>query len=133
MPFEEFKEKRGRGRYGFPVVTIMRSGGIGFNGEAHDAMGKPDRIVLAFDPETRRIGLRGAKRNEYSHSYPIHSSSEHSMWVSGRSFLRYYDIVGESTTRYRAASGEGFLVIDLSEPPLRQVRKKERGGDDAEG
>ena len=127
MPFEDFTIRGGRARFGFPTVTVMRSGGIALNKDAYDQIGNPAKIVLAFERETTRIGIRVGEASE-AFSYPVRQVSVDSWWVPGRSFLRYHGITRESTEKYRAQMEDRYLTIDLNDKPVHQEHRGMRKG-----
>ena len=128
MPFEDFEQRGGRTRFGFPAVTLMRSGGIALNKDAYQEISRPARIVLAFDREGQRIGIRAGEASE-AFSYPVRQVSLDSWWVPGRSFLRYQGITRENTVKYRAKMEGRYLTIDLNDKPVHQEHRGMRKED----
>ena len=128
MPFEDFTQKGGRARFGFPAVTLLRSGGLSLNGEAYRVLGKPPAIVLAYDKVERRVGIRPAKPTE-SFAYPVREISEDSYWVAAQGFLKYYGLSATETSRYAASMDGLYLAVDLKKEPVqREKRAATKGG-----
>lgn len=126
MPFEEFRQKGGRAKFGFPAITLMRSGGIALNRLAYDDLGRPTRVVLAYDRETTRIGIRASDGSE-DFAYPVRQLGEDSWAVAGKSFVRYFGIAVNRTTRHRAAMDGNYMTIDLREKPVHEERERGEG------
>jgi hypothetical protein len=122
MPFEDFVPQGGRTRFSFPAVTVMRSGGIALNEAAYKAMGAPSHVVLAFDQETRRIGIRAAVQSVDA-GYRLTRVSSDSWWVSARAFLAYYDLTFTATAKYRAKADGAYITISLDDAPLHRERR----------
>ncbi len=123
MPFEEFRPYGGRTRFGFPTVTIMRSGGMSLNECGYKELHEAPRVVVAFDRETKRIGIRPAEEGE-GFGYRVHKFSNDSWWIPARAFLAYHDVPQSITRKYRAQMDERYLVIDLTVKPVHQERRK---------
>jgi len=132
MPFEEYSLKRARTRFGFPAVTIMRSGGLSFNDKANDEIGKPERVVLAYDNERQLIGIRAARDGDEV-TFPVRRASNDSWWVPARSFLKYFDIARDKTTKFRAQThDEGYLAVSLRSRPVHEERRAASGREAAD-
>jgi len=132
MPFEDFKKRGGRTKFGFPAVTLMRSGGIALNEDGYAEIGRPKRIVFAYEREERRIGIRAGEESE-EYSYPVRNVSPDSWWIPARAFLRYYDIAPTATTKYRARMDGTYLTCGLKDTPVhreRRAKKKEIPSDE---
>jgi hypothetical protein len=130
MPFVEFRQRGGRGRFGFPVLTLLRSGGFNLNGAAYQELGRPSKVVLAYDVEDKRIGVRRAEGEE-PYAYPVREVSSDSFWVAAQGFLRYYGLEDRSATRrYKAQLDGNYLAVDLKSEPLQRERRKENGGEE---
>jgi hypothetical protein len=125
MPFEEFTGKGGRTRFGYPAITLLRSGGLSLNQAAFDRLSRPVTVVLAFDRDTRRIGVRGGLPQE-SFAYPVRKTSDDAYWVAAQSFLRYYGIDVQATERYRCEDDERYLVVDLNKEPVQREKRAVR-------
>lgn len=127
MPFEVFKAKGEKRRYGFPAITIQKSGGIGVNDLAFKALGRPAHVVLLFDKETGRIGVKKPADNEGQYAYPIRPSGGSAYVIPARRFFTYYNIDFSKTRRYLAEDQEdGMLVIELGKPIVVPGKAKER-------
>ena len=101
MPFEDFRPSGGRTRFGFPTVTIMRSGGMSLNERGYKEIGKPTRVVVAYDGEAVKIGVRAAEEDE-TFAYRVQKFSTDSWWIPARAFFAYHDIPQNVTRKYRA-------------------------------
>ncbi len=125
MPFEEFTGKGGRTRFGYPAVTLLRSGGLSLNRAAFQVLSFPKNVVLAFDPDTKRVGIRGAGVDE-SYAYPVRQTSDDAYWIAAQSFLRYYGIHVPETVRYASDRDGTYLVVDLMEEPVQREKRTAR-------
>lgn len=127
MPFKLFEGRGERGRYGFPVVTVQSSGGIGLNLVAYEELDEPKFLKLYYDEEEERIGLESANRSD-DYAYPVRPSGESGYSVSVRSFLKFFDIDISVTRKFRATIEGNMLVATLDDPI--HVRKKRRKVED---
>jgi len=128
MGFELFKEKGGRARYSFPVVTLQASGGISMNDKAHEALGRPSHVVLYYDKKEMKVGLKGSDGSE-QYAFPLRDTGGTAWSTSVKSFFMYYTIDQDDTRRFRVEKDKegGLLVIDLKEP-LTTMKKRNRSG-----
>ena len=129
MSFEIFKEKGGRARYSFPVVTLQASGGISMNDKAFEALGRPSHVVLYYDKKESKIGLKGSDGSE-QYAFPLRDSGSGTAWsTSVKSFFMYYTIDQQETRRFKVVKDResGLLVIDLKEP-LKTMKRRSRSG-----
>ncbi len=123
MPFEEFRQRGGRARFGFPVITVMRSGSVGLNKMAYERLGSPTHVILAYDREKHRIGVRACDASEDA-AHPVRSVATGASWIiTARSFLRYYDVDTSATARYKGEWNEPYLVADLEAPIHTEKRR----------
>jgi len=127
MPFEEFRQKGGRARFGFPAVTLLRSGGMALNGEANRALGTPDAVVLAYDKDEDRIGVRAGRGETFA--YPVRKTTEDSYWIAAQGFLKYHAIVVKDTVRYSAALDGEYLAVSLTAEPVQREKRATAKGD----
>ena len=128
MGFELFSHKGEKGRFSFPTVTILASGGLGLNDVAHRAINEPEYVQLYYDRESARIGIKTTDAED-ANGFPVRRSGESSMLISARSFCLYYGISTDVTARYRAEVIDDMMVADLGTPVwTRRSRKKGRDG-----
>ena len=129
MPFERFRQRKGRARYGFPVATLQASGGMSLNDLVYAQLGQPSHIILSFDPDERLIGLEPS-RGEEDYAFPVRRSGgteENKNWaLSIRSFYAYYDIDVQVTRRYKVVEQENMAVIDLNDEPVYTAKLRIR-------
>jgi hypothetical protein len=110
--FEEWTMRGVRSGVG-PAIAIQKGGILSVNREALDALGGAERVVLLFDREARLLGLRPATADE-GHSYAVRQQGDTQSWlISGKSFLRAYDVPTDHARRYAATMQDGILVADL--------------------
>ncbi len=67
--FEEF-DRKGVPVGTAPMVTIQKRGSFSLNRAAYDALGKPEQLVLLFNPERQVIALRPVGK-ENPRAYPV--------------------------------------------------------------
>lgn len=106
-------------------ITIQRSGNLFINGAAHTLMRKPEKVLLMYDKELKRIGF---KPDDSEKAFVLHGGDSRTgrRTVSIRSFLSYYAIPYEETKSYtpkEAESGE-YTYIDLNQPILSKGDKE---------
>jgi hypothetical protein len=99
-----------------PTLTIMRSGMIGLNDAAFDALGRPAWVVLRFHREKRLLAIRPTTE-DVPHKYKLNTNDrDKNVMFSAKSFCGNYGIeLDESRRRTAKLVGSG-LVVDLSEP-----------------
>lgn len=116
MPFERFTEV---GRVFRPRASLRSNGQIGFNHGSvkRFAMEKYSHVVLFYDREKKRVGIRLTDDSQEpgASTLILHSGNG---TVSARAFLEYYNLTPEKTTQYDITQEEGsdMLVIDISKP-----------------
>lgn len=121
MPeFEVFTKRRGMiGKE--PAMTLQASGGMGFNEAAFEALGKPKAVELLFDRTAQIIGVRRADPAK-PHAYPVRPPSERrdkGFLVSGRAFVKFYDIEVGVARRWKAYMEGDTLCVDLRSPSVQ--------------
>lgn len=116
MPFEEFKRNRMPSTQ-TPAVTIQKRGALSLNVAAFEALGSPKHVVLFYDRQTKRIGIRKASAST-PHAYIVRGvgNNQATHVVSGKAFLSYYDIPRDVARRWPAEMRGDMLVIDLKQP-----------------
>lgn len=128
MPFEEFTQRKARTRFGYPTVTLLRSGGLSLNKAAYELLKEPATVVLAFDKEEQKIGVRPGRQQE-EHAYVVNHVSDDSYWVAAQGFLKFYGIRVPLTTRYEAAMDSDYLATNLKAEPVHQEKRTVRTTD----
>ena len=116
MPFERYVK---RGRVYRPMASIWSRGQIGLNQGAVQRF-KLDNFeyaVLFFDAENKRIGIKLTNDETEAGTTKITRGSTGAV-ISAASFLGFYDIEHDSTTRYAIEfdEDEGLYVINLTKP-----------------
>ena len=132
MAFETFKRQRAAAATE-PTLTIQRRGALSLNTPAFDALGRPKHVELLFDPDEKLIGFRKAASTA-PHSYPVRAIGKNgaSHVISGKGFLKYYDIKRDVARRWPAEKRDDMLVVDLKQPGTelapRSGQSPDRGG-----
>ncbi len=122
MAFEVF-EFRGRISGNTPMLTIMRTGMFSLNGAARSEMFQGvERVVLMYDPDTRRIGIKPEKKATRN-SHKLSKTSN--MMFAARTFLKYYRIDYSETRKYELTwdSTLKAAVCDLAKRTAAGTRK----------
>lgn len=115
MAFELFT-KYGKGNR--PTCSIRASGQIGFNQGAVRLFKLCDGYAeLYYDVEMQRIGIKFSScGGPNTCRFRV---TERNAFISGRSFLHYYDIKYHGKSRkYAVTSYDGMLIIDLKQSLL---------------
>ena len=122
--FTEFRLKGAALSHQAPNVSISRNGNLTLNRPAMELIRDAGRVVLLFDDEDRRIGLRPAA--DESHARPARPSSGQRTWtISAEGFLKQFGVVHSEGRSYEPTEQDGVLVIDLNRPkPPRQTRRR---------
>jgi hypothetical protein len=126
MPFEKFDEAgsgRGGGGSTVPKISLRRSGSIGINRAALEEFFDEDdeAVVLYFDEEENRVGLRALKdKEEESSSYTL-TRSNGSASVAPQAFMKKHDLVPDITTQYspelvKQNQNLELVAINLDDP-----------------
>ena len=124
MPFERFTKTRSRGL--IPKVSIWSRGQIGFNKSAvaKFEIDKFDYLVLFYDKDSKRIGIKLTNDQEEGAIKIIRKLASGGALVSAKSFLFHYDIGGPETRNYglELDADSGLIVID-TERYRKSLRK----------
>jgi hypothetical protein len=119
--WEEFT-RRGAPVIDKPLVTIQKSGSLGLNRAAYEALERPDYIVLMFNRDEQLIGIRAADQDT-QHAYPLRKQQQsESYLIAGRAFVGHYEIEHDNARRYQAEIQGGILTIDLKQDGLEVGR-----------
>jgi hypothetical protein len=95
-------------------VSMSRIGEIMFNRHADEAMGRPEAVVLLFEPNTNKIGLRPASPL-MPNAFPVKPKGPcgHRL-VRAKPFMKKHDMRLDGTVRFRSAVVEnGILILCL--------------------
>jgi len=127
MAFERFTKTNARGFV--PKASIWSRGQIGFNQSAvrKFEFNKYDYVVLFYDVESKRIGIKLANKNEEGVIKISKKLASGGASVSAKEFLFHYDINIPDTRNYDLAidSDTGFLIIDTTKYKDRKKRSKQ--------
>lgn len=111
-----------------PTVTIRDRGVAVVNATAWELIGKPEHVLLLFDPDQQILGIQGVPPDT-PNSFPLTPASKRDPFtrnVSVRGLFRHHGVEIEDTRRYRAESWYGnTLLVNLREDPIT-MRKKDR-------
>ncbi len=119
--WEEFT-RRGAPVIDKPLVTIQKSGSLGLNRAAYEALGQPSYVVLMFNQAEQLIGIRVADQDT-PHAYPLRKQQQsESYLIAGRAFVGHYEIEHDSARRYRAEIQDGILTVNLKQDGLEVGR-----------
>ena len=113
MTWETFK---GGGKsYRFPVVSILRNGKMALNKGVIELLEDSREVVLEWDKEGQRIGLKPVKR---AHAGTRRVSyGEHNAGINVKMFLERYGIDYHKSRSYSVEKdGDGRLILNLQEP-----------------
>jgi len=122
MPFEKVEKNSRVGRGNVePMISLRASKTIGINKQAlEEFFQDATHVVLYYDPENKRLGLKPDKGEDDS-GYKI-SRSNSGGSVGCSSFLKQNDLVDEEKTRqYKPYSEElngdtELVAIDVEDP-----------------
>lgn len=102
-----------------PYVSINRRGEIVLNRSALELIDGAINVILFYDAETKRIGIRSAYRADYSLKVFCarhYGRGGRSRVVRAGRFLKQYGIVITETKVFRDLKAEAYqmLVLDLN-------------------
>jgi hypothetical protein len=125
MAFEKFTKTGARGLA--PKASIWSRGQIGFNQSAvaKFQINNYDYVVLFYDKESKRIGIKLTHKNEEG-AIKIVKSSTGAAFVSAKEFIFHYNMYVPETRNYDldVDAETGFIVIDTNKYRKR-LRKRE--------
>ena len=126
MAFERFTKTKARGFV--PKASIWSRGQIGFNQSAvlKFEFNKYDYVVLFYDDESKRIGIKLANKNEEGAIKVTKKLASGGAFVSAKEFLFHYNIYVTETRNYDLSidSDTGFLIMDTTKYKERKRRSK---------
>lgn len=109
--FEVFRGKRRRQHD--PAITIHAKGvTLGINAVAYEELGRPSRVVLLFDREDRRIGIRAATEGEEAIAYRI---TPNRSVIPCRDFTATYGLIFAEPRRLPATIADGVLIAAVGD------------------
>jgi hypothetical protein len=97
-------------RKGEPAISVNSQHKISFNKGAWFALGKPESVLLKFDPEKKVMGIepcRGADRR----AFPVKRHNANNAYTYAKPFLEHYGLVVRKTARYDAEMVGGELIV----------------------
>jgi hypothetical protein len=118
VAFERFDAANAKS--GPPTIGIQKGGSFSLNHAAWLLLGSPARVFLYYDRDAQAIAFSQAPDDQPS-AFKVRSNSGHeseysTRYVSGNSFLSYYDLWRYAATRVPARKNDDdFLVGELSE------------------
>lgn len=95
-------------------VSMSRIGEITFNRHADEALGRPEAVVLLYEPNEDKIGLRPT-HPLMSNAFPVKPKGPcgHRL-VRAKPFITKHDLRVDGTVRFRSAVVEnGILILSL--------------------
>lgn len=98
-----------------PFVSVYRSGVLGLNHAAYETLGRPPAVLLLFEREGKRIGLRPTTLDVDDAFRVRKQVAAKSYLISAQPFLQLYGISDGTTRRLPAALHDGLLVVSLRE------------------
>lgn len=121
MAFEEFR-KRAAPMPKSPSLTFQKHGTVSLNRPAMDLLGHPKYVVFMYDRDDRIVGLRPTdSENDGYQVRPapakgVPEEQAATFVISGRAFLKYYEITPTSSQRFTPYVTDGVLCVDLKGP-----------------
>lgn len=113
MTYADFKTKGDHGYHIAPTLTLSKSGGTFVNGAAFALLGRPDKVVLAFDADNKKLGMRVASDDDAAFAYRITNTGK-TRWISTAALLRANDYPRPvKTVRLLAAMDGSYLSVKL--------------------
>ena len=109
--FELFTE-RNRRVADAPAATIQARGAIGLNAVSYELLGSPEAVLLYFDPEDKRIGIRPAQAGEV-YAYPCrpNGAAGSGRLIRARSVLIKNAIDHDKTQPVEVHSEDDMLIL----------------------
>lgn len=95
--------------YKGPRITLLKRGQFNFNQATYDLLGKPETIVLLFDPKHRAVGLKGSTK-DVEHSYPLTKGVRSGYTICVMALSKHKHIDLSKTRRFDAHIVSGVLV-----------------------
>ena len=130
MGFEVFD--RSKAVYGrAPKVTAAPRGMISINQSAYRKMGNPAFVLLMFDAENGRIGIKGTSDEREGFKVRVATRPGSPAVLSASTFFNYYDITSTESRSWTPTFDNDVLIIDLKDAGRPASTPRARGDDDA--
>jgi hypothetical protein len=111
-----------------PWVTIQKRGTISLNRAAYLLLGSPKAVDLLYSSEHQIVGLRpGDPRDRDAVAVRSPTGKDGGPFVvSGLAYIRFYEVLVDTSRRWPAYLENGVLCVDLREPgvPVSSNRAK---------
>ncbi|MFN0279550.1 MAG: hypothetical protein ACKVRN_13290 [Pyrinomonadaceae bacterium] len=123
--WEEFTEP-GTAKIAELHVSMQPKGTIMLSRRAHEALGKPDHVVMLWESETDTIGLRSVPPRTLNAFRVYRMDHRGTARFHAQRFLQKYDIRLDQTVRFPTATIEdGVLLLELPYriPSPRRVQR----------
>ena len=95
---------------GTPAVTVSDNKLLLVNRTATEALGEPGRVLLFFDRDGRRVGIRGADADDPRSYSATPRSNGKQVSVAASRFVRHHGI---PDGKYPAEMEDGMLVFGV--------------------
>lgn len=100
-----------------PAVSIYSTGQMAVNGLCLEQYGlrKHKFVVLYYDPDAKKIGIQFTSDDKAEGAYSARGRTGKAIDISGRAFLKCWDIMPEKTQRYTPEYDKArrMLIIQL--------------------
>ncbi len=106
--FEVFPYRKGE-----PAISINSQHKISFNKGAWFALGKPESVLLKFDPAKRIIGIESCPTAD-RRAFPVRRHNSNNAYTYAKPFLEHYGLSVEKATRYDAEMLDRELIAVVS-------------------
>ena len=114
----EWFDKRSIPKTDRPRVGIQKRGIFSLNRAAHEALGSPSHVKLAFDKARQVIGIAAADPGEAGAQAVRKQPNSSSYLFTGTAFTKHYAIpLGWSRRYWGETQREGLLTVDLTQEP----------------
>lgn len=119
--FELFTE-RSLKRIAGPAATVQARGAFSLNPAAWERLGKPESVLLYFDAEDKRVGIRAASEGE-PYAYPVRGNGRLgiSRLISAKTFMNANNIDTGKTVPVAVSFEDDMLVLDVSDVMAGEV------------
>jgi hypothetical protein len=113
-------------------VTIQSKGPLSLNRAAFEALGRPEKVALLYDPEERIVGLEKVAADSLD-AYPVRAQAGNNWLVAGQAFTKFYGIDTSIARRFKAEVIEGgILAFDLKGEWMEATSPRQRNAADAQ-
>jgi hypothetical protein len=112
-----------------PYVTFSRNGVLNLNSAfIRKYVGDSRFVLLMYDKDRNLVGMKFIKQSDHdAYAVRVMDNDSHGQ-ISGRAFMKEYDIYPEKTVRIEGKLDEHnkIVVMDVSE--IKGEKKKEKSG-----